>query len=785
MVNLRNVKLIFLREVKDQLRDRRTLFMVAVLPLLLYPALGLGMMQLNVLFREQPRIVVVLGAEHLPTEPALLDGHRFAKSWFPPNADPNRLVVITDLPGGAAREGLPENIDPAVLLTQAEEIRHELPVNRQRAGELFGKCGLQVLVVVPPDLGKNLDEVREALAARPTRDDVPTGYPRPEIVYNKADEKSQITYNRVTDVLESWEARILDAWLTLADLDAKFTHPVVGEPVNVALDEQIAASLWGRLFPALLVIMSVTGAFYPAIDLVAGEKERGTMETLLICPATRSEIVLGKFFAVMLFSCTTALLNLASMGFTGRHIASMAPTGALSQSGGVGLPPLLSIVWIVVLLLPLAALFSALCLALATFARSSKEGQYYLTPLLMVTLGLTMFCLSPGVELTPQYSLMPVAGVALLLKGLLLSPLHAGALYPYVPGVLISSTAYSALALWWAIDQFKREEVLFREAERFELRLWIRHLLRDKEPTPSFSEAGFCFVLIMMLQFFSLRFLQQKLLMVSTADAAQRAQTMMHLLLVQQLAIIASPALMMGVMLTTSVRKTFGLCWPGWKWLGAAVVLPFALHPLAIELLAHLHWLLGDLPPGAREALAPLTDAEQPFWLVLLTFAVAPAFCEEVAFRGFILRGLSRGGRVLLAIGLSSLAFGVMHMVPQQVFNGMLMGLVLGALAINSRSLFPAIVFHFLNNALGVMHARVSARAPEWLRDSPLTTISDGTMRYTWVTLCLCLLVATPILVWLIRPILPRRRRTTGGRVPSAERLVALHATTPATPKGL
>lgn len=785
MINAQNVRLIFLREVKDQLRDRRTLFMVAVLPLLLYPALGLGMMQLNVLFREQPRIVVLLGADQLPVAPALLDEHRFLSSLFPSGSDPNRLIVISDRPDEAARDDLPERVDPGRLLEQAREIRDALPDDRQRAGELFGRSGFQVLVVVPPDLARNLHRVHEALSNRPGAGGIPTDYPRPEIVYNKADEKSQITYHRVHDVLESWEARILDDWLKLADLDAKFTRPVLGEPVNVALDEQMAASLWGRLFPALLVIMSVTGAFYPAIDLVAGEKERGTMETLLICPATRSEIVLGKFFAVLLFSCTTALLNLVGMGFTGRHIASMAPAGALSQAGGIGLPPLLSIVWIVVLLLPLAALFSALCLALATFARSSKEGQYYLTPLLMVTLGLTMFCLSPGVELTPQYSLMPVAGIALLLKGLLLSPLHAGSLYHYVPGVLISSTAYSALALWWAIDQFNREEVLFREAERFELRLWLRHLLRDKEPTPSFSEAGFCFVLIMMLQFFSLRFLQQKLALVATADAAQRAQTMMHLLLVQQLAIIASPALMMGVMLTTSVRETFGLRRPAWRWLGAAIVLPFVLHPLAIELLARLHWLLGDLPSGAREALAPLADSRQPLWVVLLTFAVAPSICEEVAFRGFILRGLSRGGRILLAIGISSLAFGVMHMVPQQVFNGMLMGLVLGALAINSHSLYPAILFHFLNNALGILHSRVGARAPEWLRDSPFTTIEGGTMRYTWLTVGLCLLVATPIVVRLFRPLVPRRKISAQGRSRRPDQLAALSVSTPAASKGL
>jgi len=101
MLNWRNVSLILHREVRDQLRDRRTLFMIAVLPLLLYPALGLGMMQLTVLFREQPRTVVVLGADHLPAEPALVEQDRFAVRWFPEAngvAAAERLIVITDQP---------------------------------------------------------------------------------------------------------------------------------------------------------------------------------------------------------------------------------------------------------------------------------------------------------------------------------------------------------------------------------------------------------------------------------------------------------------------------------------------------------------------------------------------------------------------------------------------------------------------------------------------------------------------------------------------------------------
>src|SRR5579862_2395249 len=82
MLNWRNVLLIFQREVRDQLRDRRTLFMIAVLPLILYPALGLGMMQLTILPRQQTQTVVILGAEDLPAEPAFLDKEHISERWF-------------------------------------------------------------------------------------------------------------------------------------------------------------------------------------------------------------------------------------------------------------------------------------------------------------------------------------------------------------------------------------------------------------------------------------------------------------------------------------------------------------------------------------------------------------------------------------------------------------------------------------------------------------------------------------------------------------------------------
>ncbi len=776
----RNVKLIFMREVLDQLRDRRTLFMVAVLPILLYPLMGIGMFQMTAIFSEQPRTVVILGADNLPDLPLLDDDH-FARTWFRISTDADKLRVISD---GA--ETAP-SADPAVneartkVLEQAKQMRELLkrrvdaeteleaaqaakrPVDEVLALEAkvhqlieplsqrFHASGIQVLIIVPPEFKQNLLHLRDELGRRGADDKVlaPIDYPRPLIVQNSADEKSVIAHSRVTEVMREWERSLLRKYLRESGLPEHLPTPINPTPIDLAAANQVSANVWSKLFPSLLVIMALTGAFYPAVDLGAGEKERGTMETLLICPATRTEIVLGKFLTVLMFSASTALLNLSSLGFTGKYMASLASGGgAASKFGDLSLPPFSSLIWILVMLVPLASLFSALCLAFATFARSSKEGQYYLTPLLMVTMGLTVFCSSPAVDIEPFYSVIPVMGPALLLKGLLKATGPDMTLYMYAIPVLLTSIGYSLLALWWAIDQFGREEVLFREAERFDLRLWVKHLLRDKEPTPSFTEAGFCFLLILMLQFLSMKSMQMAM-QVATPD--EQGILQIRLLLIQQIALIATPALMMGVMLTTSMRKTFSLRWPGFGRLGWAIMLPFALHPLVVELQASLQWFFPKPPPGLVEALKMMSSDALPLWLVILAFAAAPAICEEIAFRGFMLSGFSRTGKISLAVTLSSLAFGIIHMIPQQVFNASLLGIILGMMCIRSRSLLPGIAFHFVNNVLAILHGRMGETMPDTGIWSWLFRHGDGMLRYQPALLCLAALAAIALLHRLTR----------------------------------
>ena len=807
----KNVKLIFMREVRDQLRDRRTLFMITILPLFLYPMLGLGVVQMMLTFSEQQRVVVILNADDLPDSPALLDKDGIHSDWYeqgsketsrlrilaersslssPAESDPTQTdAAESDSPTpqearqlrhgektdseliAAARE-LSEQIDRLSIKDSATDTATSDTATSKQARSIlqdqisarFGESGFQVLVVVPEGYGDAMKAMQDQIKARSegaeSADSPIVTIPPITIVRNSADDKSNVAFARVQSAMTNWEDAVRRYSFENASLPMELEHPAHLKFVEVARDEQVAASVWSKMFPALLVIMALTGAFYPAIDLGAGEKERGTMETLLISPARRVELVLGKFGTIMLFSVATALLNLFSMGLTGQQMVSGIGRG-MANSVSLEFPGMMPLMWMVILLLPLSALFSSLCLALATFARSTKEGQYYLTPLLMVVMGLTMFCLSPAVEMMPLYSVIPVVNVTLLLKGLLLNAPGSADLVVYAVPVLVSSIGYSILALWWAIELYNSEDVLFREAEKFDLRLWFRQMLRTKDAVPAFPEAVFCFFTILMLQFVAMKY------MTTDMDAPDPGSAMMRLIVVQQLAMIACPAVFMGMLLTTSLRATFRLRMPSLTAMAIGVGLAMVAHPLSMELSRFLvaYRVFPELPESARHVMGLMRTGERPTWLLLLVFAVTPAICEELAFRGFILSGLARGGRLAIAVAISSIMFGIIHMIPQQAFNAALLGLVLGLLAIYSRSLFPAMAFHFCNNALATFY---SSEAGTFQPDGVFfSRHADGQLGYEAPLLILCGLAAMMLIVYMIKAVSKEQDLKRRGLIPA------------------
>ena len=659
-----NVRVIFRRELRDQLRDRRTLFMILVLPMLLYPLLGIGSASLLGAFEQKPRTVVVVGAERLPEAPALLNG---ARDGF--------KAELLNVPGEADR--LKVRVEPGASIWSEPAFRR-VALRRHQA---------DAVVLIPAGLRDDLLGNRTAQF---------------EVGYDGADERGDLAYRRVREVLENWGATVVRARLELDHKPPGYTRPVRVRGATVATAKEAGVSVWARLFPFLLVMMAMTGAFYPAIDLCAGEKERGTMETLLISPAGRPEIVAGKFLTVMAISMATALLNLLSMGLTGLQLAGQA--GGMARAGAKGAGPVFmapspeSAVWMVALLVPLAAFFAAVSVGLALMARSMKEGQYYMTPLYMVSLPLVFVTLTPGVELDLFTSLVPITGTSLLLRALLQGDYGIARRF-FLP-VLVPMLVYTWIALRWAVAQFQREDILFRESEKFDLAGWLRHLLRHKPPTPGVGGALLCFVLMLTTAYYV---------------AAHLATAPLWGLAIGQVVFILGPPVVLAVLLTSRPALTLRLAWPRGRYVLMAVGLALTLNPLLAELRVWVEYLF-PAPDQVKRFMAELTAKIPDLGTALLLLAVVPAVCEEVAFRGYILTGLRRGQSTRSAIVISALLFGFMHVLIslfQQFFNATLLGLALGLLAVRSRSLLPGIAFHFLNNGLAILLGELATN-PRW-----------------------------------------------------------------------
>jgi len=406
------VKLIARKETRDLLRDRRTVMVILVLPLLLYPLFGFAGFVLASGYIRQQTTVAVVGA---------------TGSSLPP--------LFNDTVDGFAAGLVSAKVDGAAVAVK--------PMTEAESETQLSSKAVDAVIVIPDGFA---DAVQKQAK------------PKIEIRTRDGDEKSKLAGKRVQTILAAWSAKVRDQRFEKAGLPKDFDKPFdVQDPDDKKDDLKKGADelrdQFVKIFPFILIIWVVAGTIQPAVDLTAGEKERGTMETLLISPAERSEIVVGKFLAVTLFSFASVVWNVFWLTI------SAVLFGLWLGSPVVNLPGVLGCV---VLGLPIAMLFSAVSLSLGVFARSTKEGQYYLMPLMLLAMPLAFWGMLPGTELTPGMSLMPITG-PMLLQQKLLAVSAEPIPWEYFAPVLGSHAVYISIALGLAIWQFKRESVLFRE----------------------------------------------------------------------------------------------------------------------------------------------------------------------------------------------------------------------------------------------------------------------------------------------------------------------------------
>ena len=692
------VWLIYMREMRDQLRDRRTLFTIAVMPILLYPLVGTLLLQIAQFTRHHPTSICIVGREHLVDAPPLLrDKNTFAKNL---TDDAQRLDLLT---------------------YRWEEMAADLDVKAQ-ASRWVREGTFDVVVLVPPafaDPGKRGGDDPATI----------------QLLYNVASDQSLVAKDRLAGILTKWRGGWIRQRLTESGIQLSVLDPFQLSGVDIAPERTRETAFWSKLLPFVMLVWAMTGAFYPAIDLVAGEKERGTLETLLCSPALLSEIVWGKLGAVTTFSMLTAILNAGSMLVTSSFVFRQIGFGG--AGGAMGAPPIAPMLWLLVALVPLSALFSALALAVAAMARSSKEGQYYLMPLMMVTLPLVLLPMLPGTTLSAGTSLIPVTGMFLMVRALVEGQ-YAYALWhmPMVAGVTL---ACLWLAARWARRQFEDEAVLFGGADQWELGQWVRHLWRDRQTAATPSQAFACGAVILVALFFG---------KLAVTEMPNDFVGIAQLVLIPQIGLILAPTLLMATVMTTSLRKSLRIRMPHWTTLPLAVLLGASLHPTYVAI---AKWISYTYPVSAEAAEAMKPFAEQisgaPWLSVVFLMALVPAICEELAFRGFIFGGLVRNHAKFRAIAVTALMFGVSHGVLQQSIAASLMGVLLGWVALRTGSVLPGILIHFTNNALSVSLERIAGGG--WGGASMMLTQTDTGPAYQPLWIVLSVLVAVICLLYI------------------------------------
>lgn len=724
-MNWENVKLIWQREMRDQLRDRRTLFVIGVLPLLIYPMMGIAFSRLSQFVRQNAATVAVVGYEQIADMeniPALFDGVRVAPS----------LTDQTGLGERMAIAQVPDRGD-ALEIAKAE----------------MNSGSSDVVIYFPPGFARRLEELRQL-----TRSDEGNGerLPNPPnpVVYFSTRDESQLANSRVQALLDHWQSQIVRSNLIAGRIPIEITRPFRVEAENISPAAGRQAAFWSKLLPFIVFICALTGAFYPAVDLCAGEKERGTLETLLTSPAQRSEIVGGKLLTVITFSIGSALCNLASMAITGQLIIKQLNAMSMPGQDPLTSPSFASIGWLLLALLPMAVVFSAASFALASLARSTKEGQYYLMPLFLVSMPLMMLPMLPGISLNLATSLVPISGMVLLMQAAMEGEFALAGIY--VVPVTAVTLGCCALAVRWAIDQFNQESVLFRDTENFDLATWIRYAYTHRPPTPRLAAAAALISLIFVAQFASQ----------STSFDITTPSGFASLILMSQLVCILLPTLLVALASVRSFAKTFLFDRPiPWVQVVIAFLLAAVLNPVGAAVMEGIIKVIPlpeELLRLAEQLAALGGDTQFSMVLVLLLMAVLPAVCEELAFRGFVLSGLRSRVSPPWAVFLTALFFGLAHASAlQQTVSATLLGLVLGYIAIKTQQITPCIAFHMGYNGLQLLRTRFAESLSElphadWIfRPSSTPVVGLG---FTAPVVIACGLAAVALL-WQVGP---RRR---------------------------
>ena len=634
---------LYKKEIMDLLRDKKTIIIMILIPIFLYPAMMLGsLLLMQGIMKES-------------------ESREYKIAMVQSDVSDKIFAILTD------DTDKYEYKFQAVPYTDEEKAREDL---KEKKVDLVLVSG----DYTTSDSLTKSDKIKEMY----NTDDL-----FKVKCYNlSSNTSSSSAYSYVSEILKAYSGKLRkEAFDKLFDDSEGVLSPVDISVESISTSEQNAGSLIGMILPFILIISILTGAIYPAIDATAGERERGTLETIMTLPVKKSDIMISKFMSVSTIAVFSAFLNLLSMFAMTLYMYKtfdMQNLGFKNFDFKLFIPAFLSLL----ICLPVFSMFSsAVSLCVCIFAKSFKEANNITSPILIIFMFAAMASVLPNVELSHATAFIPVTNISLLIKSVFSLDYD----YHLMLIVLLSNLVYCILLVIIMSTLFSSEEVLFGEGVNG-VHLFENYANQKRGQIPSYGDLIFLYVALLLIMVFTSSMLVLKWGLWGSISV--------------QVIILVIP-LLYAIYLRCDVKELYSLHLPKITELLGAVFLwvgGFLTNQILINALAKLIPSMVENSDSLNS-----TIFEAGFVPALIIVGICPAIAEEAAFRGFLFGTLKHRTKIWIAIVVSAAAFGLYHMNFLQFFTGLYMGCFMAYMVYKSRSIVTSALFHLLNNSISVI----------------------------------------------------------------------------------
>lgn len=624
------VRTIFLKELKETLRDKKVLFMMILLPMFLYPILFIGISEITAF------------------QKAKLD---------------NEVLKIF----------VSDQIFNSPLIDALKEIDNvKIEVSN---------ISLETLDSLKNAIGITIEgNYEEALSQNSSA--------KLKILYDSTKELPLLARKKVKEKFSELNQKILTQRLESAGFDSSFIQPIYVESEDIATEEDTLGNILGKIIPSLLIYFLLLGAIYPAIDLTAGEKERKTLQTIYSAPILIPEIITGKFLLVYAVALTSSFANIFSM------LATLAFQFFIGEGTSLGFELKLAFsfsnfLWIFVLLILMGSLISAITMTVSLLAKSYKEAQSFVTPLIVIFIIPLILVNLPGMELDVTTALIPILNVLLAMVSIFKNTVDLQNIFL----VVLTTLAYAGLSIFASIRMFSNENVITGEKISYK-----QILQSDGKKFFGGSEALLFFFVVLLVYLYIGTTLQTKMDLVTG-------------LILSQIGILGGLSCLAAWYFKVDFKKFFQFNSFGMKGFLGSILLAFSMW---LPLIIFQEMIPAKYLEDFAKALEPIESL--PFFAMVLVIGVLPGIFEELVFRGVIFSGLKNSYSKWTVILVSALTFGIMHLSIFRLIPTFLIGIILGIIVWETKSIFLSIMTHTIHNSLLASLEKIGKKvSPDYL----------------------------------------------------------------------